>query len=44
VAAVTGERAYLSAVVREAGRLLVVATEQLRELLALDEPLGDAIL
>jgi len=43
-AAVTGERAYLSAVVREAGRLLVVATEQLRELLALDEPLGDAIL
>lgn len=44
VATVTGERAYLSAVVREAGSLLVIATDHLRELLALDEPLGDAIL
>jgi thioredoxin reductase (NADPH) len=43
VAAVTGERAYVTAVVREGGSVLVTPTGRLRDALAEDRALGDAI-
>jgi thioredoxin reductase (NADPH) len=44
VAGVTGERAYLTAVVREAGTVLIVSAEILKELIGNDRVLGDLIL
>jgi thioredoxin reductase (NADPH) len=44
LATVTGERAYVTASVREAGAVLIVAAEALRRLIAEDRALGDVIL
>jgi len=44
VATVTSERAYVTAVVRAAGSVLIVPAESLRGLLAEDRALGDAVL
>ena len=44
VATVTGERAYVTAAVREAGGVLIVAAETLRRLLTEERALGDVIL
>jgi len=44
VASVTGERTYVTVVVREAGEVLVVAGERLRKLVTEDRALGDVIL
>jgi thioredoxin reductase (NADPH) len=43
VAAVTGERVYVTAVVREAGEVLVVASERLHELVTKDRVVADAV-
>src|SRR5262249_59532208 len=44
VGTVTGERAYVTAEVREAGEVLIVAPEALRRLFAKDRALGDVVL
>jgi thioredoxin reductase (NADPH) len=44
LSAMTGQRAYVTAVVRDAGNVLIVPVSQLKQLVADDEALGDLIL